>query len=78
MKKEAPIKTEKVIRFLKVYNKWRRGSIEEMPDQKEMGIIIDRAIELLDGMLNRNRNGNKRKKSISNELPILRNERQLL
>jgi hypothetical protein len=51
------MKTKEVIKKLTQLNKWRRDDTGKiaMPDPKETGIVIDRAIELLEGMLNRNK-----------------------
>ena len=39
---------KKTASFLRSYNKWRRGAKTRMPEPKEIGISIDRAIEIIE------------------------------
>ena len=56
------LKLHTVIVRLEYYNKWRRDNTGKltMPDVTELGKTIDRAIELLKGMENRSKIGNKK------------------
>lgn len=38
--------TRQAIKILKRFNRWRRG--EEMPDPKQIGLAIDKAIEVME------------------------------
>ena len=40
--------------FLRHYNAWRRGNLEDqpMPDPREIGLAIDAAIEMIERMRN--------------------------
>ena len=49
------MKTKQVIDKLKEFNAWRRGAEIPMPNPTEIGVTIDRAVKLLEWMLNRSK-----------------------
>lgn len=38
------------IKYLEYYNGWRRGGVGDMPNPKELGLVIDFVIDELKGL----------------------------
>jgi hypothetical protein len=50
--KSPTMTTKEALELLKVHNEWRRGAEIPMPHPTEIGVAIDKAIEVMEGKVN--------------------------